>query len=106
MENLKGFTATNNPNYQYKNLGNEYVIAAERWGKSKRINLIAVHKDETIERDGNPYYVPRDCNHTVRITNPIDGIVVNPRYLRLEEGTSFAPRLLNAMAWVLENRLK
>jgi hypothetical protein len=106
MENLKGFTTGTNPNYAYKDLGNDYVITVERWGKNKRINLMAVHKAETIETKNSPFYAPYECNHKKRIKSPIEGIVVNERYVRLMEGTSFPSKYLNMAIEVLENRLK
>ena len=106
MENLKGFTTGNNPNYAYKDLGNDYVIAVERWGKANRINVIAVHKAETIETESAPFYAPYHCKHKERIKTPIDGIVVNERYIRLVEGTSFPAKYINLAVEVLENRLK
>ena len=94
-------TPGHNPNYLSKDLGNEWVIDLQWWGKSEKPNVIATHK-----KLGAGEYVNYGSDHTKLGLQPIDGIVVNKRYARLSEGTSFSLKIVSMALETLENRLK
>ena len=94
-------TPGHNPNYLSKDLGNEWVIDLQWWGNSEKPNIIATHK-----KLGAGEYVSYNADHTKLVKHPIDGIVVNKRYARLSEGTSFSLKIVSMALETIENRLK
>jgi len=97
-----GYSDPNNRNSNYlsKDLGNGWVIDLQWWGKKQKPNIIATHK-----KLGGGVYVPYTANHFDVVKTPMKDIVVNKRYVRLVEGTSFPLKLVQMALQTLELRL-
>ena len=96
-----GYVIGNNPRYLSKDLGNGWVVDLQWWGSADKPNIIATHKSL-----GAGVHVGYDADHTKLVKHPINGIVVNERYLRLVEGTSFSLKIVSMALETIENRLK
>ena len=102
---LNGYVANTNKQYLFKDLGNGYITSIQWWGEDTNPHIIAVHKDQCIQRGSNPYYTDYNHSNHIELKNVPAGVKVNRRYIALPNGTTYPNRYAELALEALENRL-